>query len=198
VASRKRVITLRMQQPDDLFQLPTTDLFSEYRNYRTGVDSALSELRRHRSRDQVELHIVLPAAKIRAGLANRMTRALHDYCDQRILFNNREKGGVRRDGFTAFWIGIPVTVVGLWLTFWTASADYTEGVKTVLDHLGWVVAWVGLWFPLDVILFSPHQYNRENRSLRALRDATIRLKADDPAVGKPGGVDLEPGETDGP
>lgn len=178
MASRTRIITLRMQEPENLFQLPTTDLFSEYRNYRTGVEAALSELRTHRSGDQVELHITMPAAKIRAGLADRMTRALRDYCDQRIVFNNREKNGVRRDGLTALWIGLPITVVGLWLTFWTATADHTEGVEAILSHLGWVLAWVGLWFPLDVILFSPHQYNRENRALRVLRSATVRLEAD--------------------
>ena len=47
-----------------------------------------------------------------------------------------------------------------------------------------MLAWVGLWFPLDVILFSPHQYNRENGSLRVLRNATIRLEADGTVPGE--------------
>jgi hypothetical protein len=38
-----------------------------------------------------------------------------------------------------------------------------------------VLVWVGVWFPLDTILFTPLSYGRENRVLQQLRDAEISV-----------------------
>ena len=40
----------------------------------------------------------------------------------------------------------------------------------VADHLGWVLGWLGLWYPLDQLLFYPLAYGREQRALRRLRE----------------------------
>ena len=49
-ARRKfQVIELRLMRAHDMFEMPQTDLFSEYRNFLTGVDFCLSELRGRRS-----------------------------------------------------------------------------------------------------------------------------------------------------
>ena len=45
----------------------------------------------------------------------------------------------------------------------------------VLDTTGWVLVWVGIWFPLDTFFFSPLGYGRENRALKHLRDAKISV-----------------------
>ena len=92
-------------------------------------------------------------------------------------YNRRERSALRLDGVTALRIGIPVTIVGLFLTVTSSrfEAPDDDAVKLVLDHLGWVLAWIGLWFPLDTFLFYPHAYARETRVLRLLRDADIVL-----------------------
>ena len=43
----------------------------------------------------------------------------------------------------------------------------------VVDSGGWVLVWVGLWFPLDTLLFTPLTYGRDNRVLERLRNASI-------------------------
>ena len=45
----------------------------------------------------------------------------------------------------------------------------------VASTTGWVLVWVGFWFPLDTILFTPLGYGRENRVLQQLRDAEISV-----------------------
>jgi len=175
VANTKRIITLRLEHPHDLFQLPQTDLFSEYRNYLTGVEHALSELRSHSIRQDLELRLRLPTDTISEGLGVRIERALGRYCDERLHYNNREKRANRLDGATGLLrIGLPITIVGLVITYYTAqNRDPSEAIQGVYDHLGWIFAWIGLWWPLDTMLFNPHVYSRENRALRALRDATV-------------------------
>ena len=44
------------------------------------------------------------------------------------------------------------------------------------DTGGWVLVWLGLWFPLDTMLFTPLAYGRENRVLERLRRANIALE----------------------
>ena len=45
---------------EDMFELTQTDLFSEYRNFLTGIDFCIGELRARRSRRPVRLEIHLP------------------------------------------------------------------------------------------------------------------------------------------
>ena len=55
--ARFQVIALRLIRPREMFELSQTDLFSEYRNFLTGVDFCLSELRVRRAAGKVRLEI---------------------------------------------------------------------------------------------------------------------------------------------
>jgi hypothetical protein len=45
----------------------------------------------------------------------------------------------------------------------------------ILDTNGWVLVWVGIWFPLDTVFFTPLGFTREIRALKHLRDAEISV-----------------------
>jgi hypothetical protein len=51
----------------------------------------------------------------------------------------------------------------------------TGNVNLVFDTTGWVLVWVGIWFPLDTVFFTPLGYGRENRVLQYLRDAKVSV-----------------------
>src|ERR1700761_9434868 len=95
---RSQVIELRLNQADEMFVLAQTDLFSEYRNYLTGVEYCISVLRSQRIRGTVRLELALPAAEIDDTLSDRLRLALRRYCDQRISYNARERRAVRWGG----------------------------------------------------------------------------------------------------
>jgi len=163
-------------RPYDMFQMPQTDLFSEYRNFRTGIDFCISELRSRRSRRPVRLEIRLPREEISGGVQERLVRTLHRYCDHRIRYNAREGRAVRVGGISALRIGVPVTALGLGLTAIATTIRPEDGAPHLItDHLGWVLAWIGLWFPLDEFLFSPLGYRRETRVLRLLSEAEVTV-----------------------
>ena len=161
----------------DMFELPQTDLFSEYRNFLTGVDFCISELRARRSWRPVRLVVRLPPEQIDDEVEDRLSRTLRRYCEHRIGYNAREGRATRVAGVSALRIGLPVTAVGLAMTA-AASAIRPSGgpVHLVTDHLGWVLAWIGLWFPLDEFLFYPLSYRRESRVLRLLADAEVTVE----------------------
>jgi hypothetical protein len=171
-----QVIELQLLHADDMFEMPHTDLFSEYRNFLTGVDFCISELRGRPSRRPVRLEIRLPAEEIDAGLAGRLAHTLRRYCDHRIRYNRREGQAQRVGGVSALRIGVPVSALGLALTAVATTMKPVGGAPNLItDHLGWVLAWIGLWFPLDQFLFYPLAYRRESRVLRLLASAEIDL-----------------------
>jgi hypothetical protein len=172
----RQVIELQLLHADDMFEMPHTDLFSEYRNFLTGVDFCLSELRGRPSRRPVRLEIRLPAGEIDDGLAGRLAQTLRRYCDHRIRYNRREGQAQRVGGVSALRIGVPVSALGLVLTAVATTMKPVGGAANLItDHLGWVLAWIGLWFPLDQFLFYPLAYRRESRVLRLLASAEIDL-----------------------
>jgi hypothetical protein len=178
-----QVIELRLMQASDMFEMPHADLFSEYRNFLTGVDFCISELRGRPSRRPVRLEVRLPAEEIDDGLAGRLARTLHRYCDHRIRYNRREGQAQRVGGVSALRVGVPVTAAGLALTVAaTRIRPSTSAANIVTDHIGWVLAWIGLWFPIDQFLFNPLAYRRESRVLRLLARAEIDVQPHRPGT----------------
>ncbi len=95
-----QVIRLQLTSPEDMFQMPQSDLFSEYRNFLTGIDYSLSELRSRRSRAPVRLELSMPSSEVDDGTAGQIGRTLRRYapCEHRIDYNKRERRAVRYDG----------------------------------------------------------------------------------------------------
>ena len=173
-AGPQQVIRLRLMQVREMFELPQSDLFSEYRNFLTGVDFCLSELRGQPARKPVRLEISLPAAEIDADVAVRLGRTLQRYCDHRIRYNRSESRSQRFGGVSALRIGGPICALGLVLTIASSTAWPSPSIPEVLaEQFGWVLVWIGLWFPLDQFLFYPLAYGRETRVLRMLASAQI-------------------------
>jgi hypothetical protein len=115
-------------------------------------------------------------------MEQRIERTLTRYCDHRIEYNQRERRAVRLDGVFSLWIGLPIVVLGFVLVIIKGSiVGSTGNANLVLDSGGWVLVWVGLWFPLDTLLFTPLAYGRENRVLKRLRTADV-LIAPQPAI----------------
>ena len=179
---RSQVIELRLNQAEEMFALAQTDLFSEYRNYLTGVEYCISVLRSQRLPGTVRLQLSLPAAALDDALGDRLRLALRRYCDQRISYNARERRAVRWGGLRSLWVGIPLVVIGYLMVIFEDSLVGHSG-NIVLDTTGWVLVWVGIWFPLDTIFFTPLGYGREIRALAHLRDAEISVRTWQPTTG---------------
>ena len=168
------VIHLRLGHVEDLFQTPEWDATSSHDAFEPGIDYCVSELRsrRSRSRSPVRLELDLPASQVDQGTATRLRRAVSLYCEERIGRNDRARRIPRREAYSALKVGIPVALVGLAIAVATAVAQ-TQDDYTLPNLAGWVLAWVGLWYPLDAILFSSVGPKRENDALARLQSAEV-------------------------
>jgi hypothetical protein len=173
---RAQVIRLRLNRVEEMFSLAQTDLFSDYRNYLTGIEQCISMLRSKPRLGPVRLELSLPPSEAGEGLGGRVSVALRRYCDQRISYNRRERRAIRLSGVWSLWVGLPIAVLGYILVIFAARlVGSTGNTNLVFDTTGWVLVWVGVWFPLDTFFFSPLGYGRENRVLRYLGDAEISV-----------------------
>ena len=172
-----RVISLRLMRPEEMFVMGQTDLFSEYRNFLTGVEYCISELRCRRSGGPVRLDLSLPVAEIDEGISERISRTLDRYCNHRITHNKRERRAIRLDGLSSLLVGAPIVLLGFLLVVAASRiVGHSGNSNLILDTGGWVLVWVGLWFPLDTLLFTPLSYGRENRALELLRGADVTIR----------------------
>jgi hypothetical protein len=172
-----QVISLSLNSPEEMFVLAPVDLFSEYRNFMTGLEYCISVLRSRPSGGPVTIELALPAEAISADLEQRIGRTLNRYCNHRLAYNRRERRAVRLDGFFSLCVGLPLVVLGFLLVITTSSiVGSTGNANLAVDSGGWVLVWVGLWFPLDTLVFSPLSYGRENRVLRRLQTADIAIE----------------------
>ena len=172
-----QVISLSLTSPEEMFVLAPADLFSEYRNFMTGLEYCISMLRSRHSSGPVRIELALPTHQISEGMDQRIRRTITRYCDHRIAYNQRERRATRLDGAFSLWIGLPIVVVGFVLVIIKSSiVGASVNANLVLDSGGWVLVWVGLWFPLDTLLFTPLSYGRENRVLKRLRTADVLIQ----------------------
>jgi hypothetical protein len=170
------VIHLKLGHLDDMFRTSEGDALSPFCRFEPGIEYCISELRSRRSRLPVRLEIEVPAPEFDTESRSRLRQTLGNYCEDRIGRNNRQRRIARRDAYSALKVGIPVALVGLAIAVATAVANGQEDY-TLPNLAGWVLAWVGLWYPLDSILFASVIPKRENAVLNRLHDAEVVIEA---------------------
>ena len=171
-------IEIVLDHLDELFVPPSSDPFAAGFSSRSGVDRCLTQLRSRRGTEPVPVRIVLPADQIAPDAGERVRQALVRWCDEQVTANRLGRRAARLDGWSSLKIGVPVTIAGFALVA-TSSEAAVGGPQEVddvlLEHLGWVISWVGLWFPVDALVFGPLLFGRESRAWRRLRDAPLTL-----------------------
>ena len=175
---RAAVIRLDLARAIDMFERPQVELGSSYGTFQPGIDRCIAELEGRPTGRSVHLELTLPESEISDGLEESIAVTMRRYCDERSYVNDCNRRSTQRSGVRALRIGLPVTLLGLAITaiaIHTGASD--DPTRAVVDIVGWVLAWLGLWYPFDKIIFYPSDYVRENHALVKLRDAHITIVA---------------------
>ena len=171
---RADVIQLDLAQAVDLFETPQVELGSVHGTFQPGIDLCIAELEGRPTGRPPHLELTLPQSEISDGLEERLAVTLRRYCDERSYVNECNRRSTQRSGVRALRVGLPVTLLGLVITAIAFHAGDSDDPQTaVVDILGWVLAWLGLWYPFDKLIFYASDFVRENRALETLREAEI-------------------------
>ena len=73
--------------------------------------------------------------------------------------------------------GLPLFVIGLLLSTDFLAPDVPEFFQNLLGNgVFLVIAWVGLWYPLDLLFFARLPLRRERRALDTLRTMPVEIR----------------------
>ena len=170
------VIALDLDRAVDMFETPTVHLGSGHGTFQPGIDLCVAELEGRPTGRLVQIEVMLPESEISDGLEDRLAVTMRRYCDERSYKNTCHRRSTQRSGVRALRVGLPVTFLGLAITAIAFHIGDSDDPQTaVVDIIGWVLAWLGLWYPFDKLIFYAGDYVRENRALETLRDAPITV-----------------------
>jgi hypothetical protein len=128
----------------------------------------------------VHTTIILPCSEVEPDVELRVADAVRRYCTARIDRIDRELRALRREGFSSLWIGLLSLASGLLLSEAFRRSSLPETVRVFFgDGVFLLVAWVGMWYPLDLLFYARRPYLRERRLLEAVRDMRITVTAAD-------------------
>ena len=145
-----------------------------------GVDELLGELLgRAGVRRARRVVLTLPASiAAQDGLSVRLETALRRWCAARTERVERESRGQWRQGLWALRSGLVLFVVGLALSTDFLDPEVPQYLQDLLGNgVFSVIAWIGLWYPLDLLFFARSPAKREMRALDALATMPVEVRA---------------------
>ncbi|HEY2223906.1 hypothetical protein [Actinomycetospora sp.] len=144
-----------------------------------GVEELLAEIlgrpRIARSRRAV---LTLPAPEAAdSDLAGRLEAAVRRWCAARTFRIERESRALWRQGLWSLRSGLLLFVVGLFLSTGFLDPDVPEIFQDLLGNgVFSVIAWIGLWYPLDLLFFARSPAKREMRALDVLATMPVEVR----------------------
>ncbi len=147
----------------------------------SGMEELILELTPHRVRGGVRLNLVLPEEEIEPETHDAVSQAIIRYCELRLRQTQLELENQRREGFTALRIGSVLFFLGIALSYVLTRNSIPDTVQAVLGNgVFLLIAWLGLWYPLDLLVFLRRPLVKRKRVLRALESVDLRLSAAEP------------------
>ncbi|NMO89577.1 hypothetical protein [Actinomycetospora sp. TBRC 11914] len=182
-AGPREEIVVHLGAPDELLAVdPLAPLHAapgEKVRGMPGVDELLGELLgRPRIRRPRRVVLTLPPAALADdGVAARLEAGLRRWCAARTERVERESRSLWRQGLWSLRGGVALFVVGLVLSTNFLDPDVPQFLQDVLGNgVFLVIAWIGLWYPLDLLFFARSPAKREMRALDVLATMPVEVR----------------------
>jgi hypothetical protein len=165
-------IVVRLGSPEELLTSDPSRLLAGAGRLVSGADELVDRFLALRKRNVRHHRIVLDlAGPAEPGLAERLRQALYRYCDLRAERVERQLGVMWRDGMSTLLIGSLLFVIGVALSQeFVLDPEVDPFWKELFGNgVFLVVAWIGLWYPLDMLLIERRPAKRELRVVMEMK-----------------------------
>jgi len=176
-----RELTLELEDAGEMFVARDANIASGMPGLPSGIDRIRQELDTRPLPGSLAAVIVLPSAEVTPSLACDIRLAVERYCEMGISKAESEIRLLRQEGARTMVIGLSLFAVFVVLAETIVRTGLPEAVKDFLgsDGLFLVVGWVGLWYPIETLLYTPRPYRKEIAVLRVLREMRVDVRAAD-------------------
>jgi hypothetical protein len=170
-------LTIALSDPRELFDAPAYDVAAGTPPGLPGIDRIREELRSQPIRGQVTVAVVLPAGEATPRVERGLRESIARYCDAGIARAEIELRAIRRDGIQTLFFGAIVLAGFLALSEAVLRSTLPKELRDFFGNgLFLVAAWVGLWYPLDTLLYSGRPCRSERKLLRMIRAIEIVVR----------------------
>ncbi|GLZ44427.1 hypothetical protein Acsp06_06120 [Actinomycetospora sp. NBRC 106375] len=180
----RRDLVVHLRRPEDLLTVdpaallePDGDDARIVPGAQELLDEVLARRRQSRRGDRVVLTLPAGTAEDLEAVTARLTTALRRWCRRGIEGDEREQDVMRRLGVASLRPGIPLFLVGLLFSTDFLAPDVPEFFQELLGNgVFLVIAWVGLWYPLDSLFFARLPVKRRSKALDALLAMPVEVR----------------------
>lgn len=175
---RREELVVHLRRPADLVVVEPLDAMDDEGPVRlvSGAEELLGELlARPRPRRARRVVLTLPAGE--GADEARLAAALGRWCRARTEHTERQSRMAWRQGLWSLRGGTLLFVVGLVLSTDFLAPDVPPLLQEALGNgVFLVIAWIGLWYPLDLLFFARSPARREMRALDALAQLPVEVR----------------------
>jgi len=165
-------LVLHLADPRQLF-VADPDFFFESATLVPGVEHLYEELRWRELDKPVRTTLHLPRRAIEPALQERVGDAIRSYCTARRHRVENELRALLRDGLRALALGLVLLAIALAVSVAIRRSSAPESIRIFFgDGVFLVAAWVGMWYPLDTLVYTPRPLRRE----REVLDTMLRME----------------------
>jgi hypothetical protein len=174
---RARELTVAIGDPAELFEPSQCDVAEGLPPGDPGIERIRHALENGSLRAPVGVTIELPPDQVTPELERGIRQAVQRYCDHGIARAGEELRAIMRDGMQTMVLGALLLAGFLLVSEAILRSGAPSEVREFFGNgLFLVAAWVGMWYPLDTLIYSGRPHRIERRLLRALRSAEIRVR----------------------
>lgn len=175
-------VVITLSRPVDMVSADVADFLHGEARLVPGVVELVDELLgRSRVGRRAQIVVTLPPDQINSDTAEQLHDTIVRYCRARLAASERETRVLWRQGLRSLGSGSILFVVGLLLSVVFQEPDVDPFWQNLLGNgVFLVIAWVGLWYPLDLLFFARQPVRREQQILAVLIDSPVEVRPRSP------------------
>ena len=159
-------VVIELDNADELFAADPRGLLGGAHRIESGMDELVERMLTQKDVPTDQRIVLDIASGCTDELAANVVSAVRCYCELRLRRANRENDLIWRQGMRSLLSGSLLFVAGIGLSYLFQRPVMGEFANNLLGSgVFLVVAWVGLWYPLDLLFIAREQAKREIRVL---------------------------------
>ena len=173
-------VVVEVDNVDELFSVDPRDLLSGAHRIDSGMEELVERFLAQRRVGPDQRIVLNIAEECSEETAATVTLAVRRYCQLRMRRAIREHNLIWRQGKRSLFSGSLLFVIGIALSYAFTRPIMGDVVEGLLGNgVFLVVAWVGLWYPLDLLFIAREQAKREIRVLGEMLTVPVVIRAGD-------------------
>lgn len=176
-------VVIELDNAAELFAADPRGLLAGTHRIDSGMDELVERLLAQKGLAPNQRVVLYIASKCSDELAAEVVAALRLYCELRMRRANREQDLIWRQGMRSLLSGSLLFAVGIALSYTFTRPVMGEFAHDLLGNgVFLVVAWVGLWYPFDLLFIAREQAKREIRVLDKMLTVPVVVRAHNRAL----------------